>query len=116
MTNATTKTTNKALAAMAVTVMVLALTVVLGLVVGCSPQESKPSSSDEPTQKEDPMATQAVDWTMDIDCQTCHTTESGSLSLIHISLPSGRRANRIIDPMCAAACGGKVPWQGKPCV
>lgn len=26
------------------------------------------------------MATQAVDWTMDIDCQTCHTTESGSMA------------------------------------
>ena len=83
MTNATTKPTNKALALIAVMVLTLALTVVLGLVVGCSPQggsSDAPKGETQQTEKEDPMANQAVEWTMDIDCKTCHTTESESMA------------------------------------
>lgn len=90
MTNATTKTTNKALAILAIAVMTLALAVVLGSVVGCSPQQSgSDAPKEEQGQKEDPMATQAVDWTMDTDCSTCHTAEAGTMADSKIPQASG---------------------------
>lgn len=90
MTNATTKTTSKALAVLAIAVMTLTLAVVLGSVVGCSPQQSASDApKEEQGQKEDPMATQVVDWTMDTDCITCHTAEAGTMTDSKIPQASG---------------------------
>lgn len=80
MTNVTAKTTPKALIALAVSAIVLILALGLGAVTGCSPQESSSVDSGESAPKEDPMATQTVDWTMDIDCNTCHTVEAESMT------------------------------------
>lgn len=80
MTNITLKTTNKGLVTVAIAAAVLALAVVMGLVVGCSPQPTNADSGDSKPAKEDPMASQTVDWTMDIDCQSCHTTETESMT------------------------------------
>ena len=81
MMNTTGTTTNKGLAALAIAGAVLVLAVVMGLIVGCSPQqEPGADSGDGAPAKEDPMAAQAVDWTMDIDCQTCHISETESMT------------------------------------
>ncbi|HIW76000.1 MULTISPECIES: cytochrome c3 family protein [Gordonibacter] len=81
MTNATTKTANRGFVVLAIAVAVLLLAVALGSVVGCSPKQAGDGEAPaKQSQKEDPMATQTVDWTMDIDCKTCHTTEAGTMT------------------------------------
>lgn len=79
MTNAPTKTINKGFATLAVIGLICAFAVVMGMIVGCSPQGSSAPVEEKPA-KEDPMASQTVDWTMDIDCQTCHTTETEAMT------------------------------------
>ena len=59
---------------------VFALTLALGMVVGCAPQAAEPKSGEDTPAKEDPMATQVVDWSMESDCVTCHTTEAASMT------------------------------------
>ena len=59
---------------------VVALAVVLGTAVGCAPKQAGEGEGSAKVPKEDPMATQQVDWTMDIDCKTCHTTETETLA------------------------------------
>ena len=76
MTNETTNTARKGFMALAVAVAVVALAVVLGTAVGCAPKQAGEGEGSAKAPKEDPMATQQVDWTMDIDCKTCHTTET----------------------------------------
>ena len=80
MTNETTNTARKGFMALAVAVAVVALAVVLGTAVGCAPKQAGEGEGSAKAPKEDPMATQQVDWTMDIDCKTCHTTETETLA------------------------------------
>ena len=80
MTNATTKQRSRGLALVAIVGSVFALTLALGMVVGCAPQAAEPKSGEDTPAKEDPMATQVVDWSMESDCVTCHTTEAASMT------------------------------------
>ena len=80
MTNETKNTPRQGHKARAGAVAVVALSVALGTAVGCAPKQAGEGEGPAKAPKEDPMATQQVDWTMDIDCKTCHTTETETLA------------------------------------
>lgn len=64
------------------------LAAVLGLSVGCSPQQPAPSTggnssasqTDTADKNAGAMENQPVDWSMQSDCATCHTTEAEGVS------------------------------------
>lgn len=62
---------------------VLALAALMACLAGCAPQpKAESTESGEATAEQagddDPMAGQPVNWTMESDCSTCHTTEAES--------------------------------------
>lgn len=87
MTEKTAQTDRRVfLAALLGAIVVVALAV--GLLSGCSPKAggSEGAASADSAQTEagdtgsDPMADQPVNWSMESDCSTCHTTEAASAS------------------------------------
>lgn len=73
-----TISSNRGVAALVVSAATLLLAGALCFVVGCSPQQA--AQSDEAQPVEDPMANQVVEWSQDIDCMTCHTEESATMT------------------------------------
>lgn len=65
---------------------ILLVALVIGMLTGCSPKAPAASegnggaaaSTEASADAEDPMANQPVNWTMESDCATCHTTEAAS--------------------------------------
>lgn len=85
MTN-TTSPTDKRLITLVVIGVVCVLTIALACMVGCSPSKpeadtsSKTEQEDKGTSKGSDMDNQPVNWTMESDCSTCHTTEAESMT------------------------------------
>lgn len=77
----TTKQTDKRLVTLVVLGVVCALAFALAFAVGCAPAEQK-SDSTQKTEKEESggnaLDDQPVNWTMESDCASCHTTEAES--------------------------------------
>lgn len=88
----TTTPMNKRLATFIVLGVVLALAAALAFMASCTPAEPK---SDTSNKTEEPstsgLENQAVDWTMESDCSTCHLSEAESAD----------------DPQCAQALAHK---------
>ena len=77
MTKAITNNSRKSLVALATIGVVCALALALGSIMGCSPKQADPSAAE---QKEDPLMSQPVEWSMESDCQTCHSTEAATMA------------------------------------
>lgn len=73
-----TLTHDRRFAALAVVVLTLVLASVLALVVGCSPKEASEAPAKSESSSTSSMDGQPVNWTMQSDCKTCHTSEASS--------------------------------------
>ncbi|MEG0503212.1 MAG: cytochrome c3 family protein [Raoultibacter sp.] len=58
-------------------VCVLSAVLLVGLVVGCSPQQGTDAKPQQDTGSSDPIK---VTWSADTDCATCHSTEDASMT------------------------------------
>lgn len=77
MTKTITSNSRKGVALLAIIGAVCALALALGGIMGCSPKQADPSASE---QKTDPLMTQPVEWSMESDCETCHSQEAATMT------------------------------------
>ncbi len=73
-----TLTNDRRFAAAAIIVLTMVLAAVLALVAGCSPKASSEAPAKAEQSSTSSMDGQPVNWTMQSDCKTCHTSEAAS--------------------------------------
>ncbi|MEG2477670.1 cytochrome c3 family protein [Gordonibacter sp.] len=73
-----TLTHDRRIALLAGIVLTMVLAAVLSLAVGCSPKASTEAPAKSEQNSASSMDGQPVNWTMQSDCATCHTSEAAS--------------------------------------